>query len=68
MAQYGSFQNFTWEQLEAAKATRHSLTKKLQGKKVTKDKKEFENDPFYTQVIEAIYDNINTPKLLAAVQ
>jgi cysteinyl-tRNA synthetase len=68
MAQYGSFQNFTWEQLEAAKATRYALTKKLQGKKVTKDKKEFENDPLYIQVIEAICDNINTPKLLAAVQ
>jgi hypothetical protein len=30
MAQYGNFQNFTWEQLEAAKNTRHTLIKKLQ--------------------------------------
>jgi cysteinyl-tRNA synthetase len=30
MAQYGNFQNFTRDQLEAAKNTRHSLIKKLQ--------------------------------------
>jgi cysteinyl-tRNA synthetase len=30
MAQYGSFQNFTWDQLEAAKNSRHALIKKLQ--------------------------------------
>ena len=68
MAQYGNFQNFTWDQLEAAKNTRHSLIKKLQWKKNIKERKEFENDPFYIQVMEAICDNMNTPKLLAAVQ
>lgn len=68
MAQYGSFQNFTWDQLEAAKNTRHSLIKKLQWKKNIKERKAFENDPFYVQVMEAICDNMNTPKLLAAVQ
>ncbi len=30
MAQYGSFQNFTWDQLEAAKNSRKSLIKKMQ--------------------------------------
>jgi cysteinyl-tRNA synthetase len=68
MAQYGSFQNFTRDQLEAAKNSRHSLIKKLQGKKIVKDKKEFENDPLYIQVMEAIADNMNTPKLLAVLQ
>lgn len=68
MAQYGNFQNFTWEQLEAAKKSRNSLIKKLQGKKIVKEKKEFEIDPFYIQVMEAIADNMNTPKLLATIQ
>lgn len=30
MAQYGNFQNFTWDQLEAAKNSRKSLIKKMQ--------------------------------------
>lgn len=68
MAQYGNFQNFTRDALEAAKNSRHALIKKLQGKKIVKDKKDFENDPLYTQVMEAICDNMNTPKLLATVQ
>lgn len=68
MAQYGSFQNFTWEQLEAAKKSRNSLIKKLQGKKIVKEKKEFEIDPFYIQMMEVIADNMNTPKLLATIQ
>ena len=68
MAQYSNFQNFTWDQLEAAKNTRHSLIKKLQWKKIMKEKKDFESDPFFQQAMEAICDNMNTPKLLAAVQ
>ncbi len=68
MAQYGNFQNFTWDALEAAKNTRQSLAKKLQGKKIVKDKKDFESDPLYVQIMEAICDNMNTPKLLATVQ
>lgn len=68
MAQYGSFQNFTRDQLEAAKNSRHALIKKLQGKKIVKEKKDFETDPIYIQVIESIADNMNTPKLLATVQ
>ena len=68
MAQYGNFQNFTWDQLEAAKNTRHSLIKKLQWKKTIKDKKDFESDLIFQEVMEAICDNMNTPKLLATVQ
>ncbi len=43
MAQYGSFQNFTWEQLEAAKKSRNSLIKKLQGKKNSEREKRIWN-------------------------
>ena len=68
MAQYSNFQNFTRDQLEAAKNTRHSLIKKLQGKKIVKDKKDFEADPIYKEIMEAIADNMNTPKVLAAIQ
>lgn len=68
MAQYGNFQNFTWDQLEAAKNARHSLIKKLQWKRIIKEKKDFEADSIYIKVMEAIADNMNTPKLLAAVQ
>ena len=68
MAQYGNFQNFTWDQLEAAKNTRYTLIKKLQWKRIVKDKKEFENDSFYQEVMETITDNLNTPKLLANIQ
>ena len=68
MAQYGNFQNFTWDQLEAAKNTRHALIKKLQWKRIVKDKKDFESDSFFQQIMEAICDNMNTPKLLATVQ
>jgi len=68
MAQYGNFQNFTRDQLEAAKNTRHSLIKKLQWKRSEKDKKEFESDPLFQQIMEAICDDMNTPKLLAVVQ
>ncbi len=68
MAQYGNFQNFTRDALEAAKNTRNSLIKKLQWKKLVKDKKDFENDPIYIEVMETICDNMNTPKLLATVQ
>jgi len=68
MAQYSNFQNFTWEQLDAAQSTRNWLIKKLQWKKIIQEKKEFENDPAFQQMMEAISDNINTPKLLATIQ
>jgi cysteinyl-tRNA synthetase len=54
--------------LEAAKNARHSLIKKLQWKRIIKEKKDFEADSIYIKVMEAIADNMNTPKLLAAVQ
>jgi hypothetical protein len=54
--------------LEVAKNTRLSLIKRLQGKRTIKEKKEFENDPLFQEIMEAIADNINTPKLLAVVQ
>ena len=68
MAQYGNFQNFTWNQLDAAKNTRHALIKKLQGKRILTDKKEFETDPMFQQAIAAMCDDLNTPKLLAVIQ
>ena len=68
MAQYWNFQNFTWDQLQVAKNTRHTLIKKLQWKEQIKPKEEFENDLLFHQLMEAISDNINTPKLLAAIQ
>ena len=33
-----------------------------------KDKKDFESDPFFQQIMEAICDDMNTPKLLAVLQ
>jgi cysteinyl-tRNA synthetase len=33
-----------------------------------KDKKDFESDPIFQQVVEAICDDMNTPKLLAVLQ
>lgn len=68
MAQYSNFQNFTWEQLDVAKNTRQALIKKLQWREELKDRKEFENDPFFKEAMEAVSDNINTPKLLAIIQ
>ncbi|HOQ79208.1 MAG TPA: cysteine--tRNA ligase [Candidatus Absconditabacterales bacterium] len=68
MAQYSNFQNFTWEQLDVAKNTRQALIRKLQGREELKDRKEFENDPFFKEAMEAVSDNINTPKLLAIIQ
>jgi cysteinyl-tRNA synthetase len=56
------------ELLEQAKNGRHALIKKLQGKRVVKDKKEFGNDPIFKEAMDAICDDLNTPKLLAVVQ
>ncbi len=68
LAHYRNFQDFTIELLEQAKHWRHSLIKKLQGRKIIKDKKEFENDPVFQQALEALCDDLNTPKLLAILQ
>lgn len=67
MAQYGSFQNFTWDQLEAAKNARKSLIKKFAWKYIDVEKNQIENYEFYKRIEEAICDNINTPKLLAEI-
>ncbi len=68
LAHYRNFQDFTLELLEQAKNGRHSLMKKLQGKRIVKEKSEFENDPIFQEALAAIYDDLNTPKLLAVIQ
>lgn len=65
MAQYGSFQNFTRDQLEAAKNARKSLIKMTQQPSIKTD--EDINARFYNEVIEILEDNFNTPKLLAKI-
>ena len=45
-----------------------ALIRKLQWREELKDRKEFENDPFFKEAMEAVSDNINTPKLLAIIQ
>lgn len=67
MSQYGNFQNFTWEQLDAAKNSRKSLMKKLEWKYVAIEKYQIENNEFYKKLEEIICDNINTPKLFAEI-
>ena len=68
MAQYGNFQNFTWDQLEAAKNSRKSLIKMTQrSEDWMTDKKNLINDLFYQEVMEILCDNFNTPKLLAKI-
>ena len=63
MSQYGSFQNFTWEALEAAKNARKSLIKKIS----QLEESSFRNNEFDTQIMEILADNMNTPKLLADI-
>ena len=80
MAQYGSFQNFTWDQLEAAKNARENLIKKTQVWKYHIENAQIDESfeelwkeltgeakQRYTQIEETICDNINTPKLLAVL-
>ncbi len=67
MAQYGNFQNFTWDWLETAKNSRKSLIKKLAWKYVSVEKNQIENYEFYKKIKESICDNINTPKLFAEI-
>lgn len=65
MAQYSNFQNFTWDQLEAAKNSRKSLIKKLIWKYVSVEKNQIENYEVYKKLEEVLWDNLNTPKLFA---
>jgi cysteinyl-tRNA synthetase len=63
MAQFGNFQNFTWEQLEVAKNSRKSLMKKIQ----QLEKENIHCIQFDENVLEILADNLNTPKLLAEI-
>lgn len=67
MAQYGNFQNFTWDALEAAKNSRKSLIKRLAWKYVKGEKDQIEGNEFYKKLEEIICDNINTPKFIAEI-
>lgn len=64
-AQYGNFQNFTWEALDQAKNERAGLIKKI--KNLTQTTDETQNPEFKAQIDEALSDNLNTPKLLSTL-
>jgi cysteinyl-tRNA synthetase len=81
MAQYSNSQNFTWEALEQAKATRANLQKKI-GKFTVggvSDKASLvptllelaekfpQAEKLIDMIDEAMKDNLNTPKLLSVV-
>ncbi len=74
MAQYGNFQNFTWDQLEAAKKSRNNLGRSLRhlsdyfsinfnNIKI----EEIKWKDFYNELMECICDNMDTPKVLAKI-
>jgi cysteinyl-tRNA synthetase len=81
MAQYGNFQNFTWDALEQAKRTREHLQKKIGRMHVVlqEDKASLvptlsslvaqypQAEKLIDQIDEAMKDNLNTPKLLSVV-
>lgn len=81
MAQYGSFQNFTWDALEQAKNSRMNLIRKIgeasaEAELFEKDdslvtiEKKLKTDigrKFRTEIMESIGDDMNTPKLIAAI-
>ena len=61
-AQYRSFQDFSWDALDAAAKSRKNLSKKLgNGPLVQPDTK------IQTLLQETILDDLNTPKLLAGI-
>ena len=63
MAQFGNFQNFTWDQLEVAKNSRKALMKKVQ----QLEKSDIHSMEFDQKIIEILSDNLNTPKLFAEI-
>lgn len=65
MAQYGNFQNFTWETLDQARNARKSWIKKLTGKYIQTNT--VQQYSFYQKCLESISDNMNTPKLFAEI-
>ena len=62
-AQYGNFQNFTWEALEQAKNERAGLIKKTQN--LTQASNQASTEDWKLRFDEALADNLNTPKLLS---
>lgn len=62
-AQYGNFQNFTWEALEQAKNERAGLIKKIQN--LTQTSQQTSTEDWKLRFDEALADNLNTPKLLS---
>lgn len=62
-AQYGNFQNFTWEALEQAKNERAGLIKKIQN--LTQTSEQASAEDWKLRFDEALADNLNTPKLLS---
>ena len=62
-AQYGNFQNFTWEALEQAKNERTGLIKKIQN--LTQTSEQASTEDWKLRFDEALADNLNTPKLLS---
>lgn len=62
-AQYGNFQNFTWEALEQAKNERAGLIKKIQN--LTQASEQASTEDWKLHFDEALADNFNTPKLLS---
>lgn len=62
-AHYRSFQDFTWESLDAAKAARQNLKKKFQPYVDVKASIDYQEDVSYLE--EVMLDDIDTPKMLA---
>ncbi len=62
-AQYGNFQNFTWDALEQAKNERQGLIKKIQN--LTQASEQSSVEEWKNRFDEALADNLNTPKLLS---
>ena len=62
-AQYGNFQNFTWEALDQAKNERVGLIKKIQN--LTQTSEQASTEDWKLRFDEALADNLNTPKLLS---
>ena len=64
-AQYWNFQNFTWDALDQARSERKWLIKKIKSIKENKEKWEIKDRK--ELFLEALSDNINTPKLLSVL-
>lgn len=62
-AHYRSFQDFTWEALEAAKTARHHLKKKLVSYTSVAASAEYKDDVSY--LTDVLLDDLDTPKMLA---